>query len=383
MMRRARRWTRSTTRLCYLLHPARRTYPYSSTGRTSARKASTAVTEGEESHGDFVEKMSTAVTEGEHRDCVRKTSAAGTEREHRDCGRKTSTSGTGEHRDCVRKTSTSATGGHRDCGRKTSTAGTEGEECNRDCVRKTSTAVTEGENKEANTHVMEEYIKDESRRNKVHELETHVSPTTCTSDAMTRNMEAKHAVNSDISEDEVERALQMTEESAPSPTEGIPAKLLKKGGEGMVRALHYLLQRAWRYVIHPTSFKQDPKVLMPKPNKENYNNTKSYRPITLQSIISKLLQRIISNRLVWLLEAKEKLADTQDAYRKQRTCTQTVLRMVQDIQEAWQSGESVVLVVMDLESCYERIWRESLILKLYNVGVNRRLLVNIQEFKTD
>ncbi|KAI8518106.1 hypothetical protein Bbelb_041230 [Branchiostoma belcheri] len=88
---------------------------------------STAGTEGEECRRDCVEKMSTALTEGEHRDCDRKTSTAGTEGEE-------------SHRDCVEKMSTASTEGeHRDCGRKTSTAGTEGEECRRDCVEKIST----------------------------------------------------------------------------------------------------------------------------------------------------------------------------------------------------------------------------------------------------
>ena len=47
-------------------------------------------------------------------------------------------------------------------------------------------------------------------------------------------------------------------------------------------------------------FKQekiDPKILLPKPNKDNYNMTNSYRPITLESVIGKLLERVIDFRL--------------------------------------------------------------------------------------
>ncbi|KAI8498547.1 hypothetical protein Bbelb_237490 [Branchiostoma belcheri] len=105
--------------------------------RDCGRKTGTAGTEGEECRRDYVEEMSAAVTEGEHRDCDRKTGTAGTEEKSA-----TETVGRtqrlwqedeyswnrGEEcrRDCVEKRSTALTEGeHRDCGRKTSTEGEE------------------------------------------------------------------------------------------------------------------------------------------------------------------------------------------------------------------------------------------------------------------
>ena len=51
----------------------------------------------------------------------------------------------------------------------------------------------------------------------------------------------------------------------------------------------------------PAGFKRDPNIMVPKPNKESYNNTKAYRPITLESIIGKQMERIVKNRLIWKL----------------------------------------------------------------------------------
>ncbi|KAI8490397.1 hypothetical protein Bbelb_316650 [Branchiostoma belcheri] len=45
--------------------------------------------------------------------------------------------------------------------------------------------------------------------------------------------------------------------------------------------------------------KQDTKILIRKPGKDNYNQIKSYRPITLSSVLGKIMERVVNNRLTW------------------------------------------------------------------------------------
>lgn len=52
----------------------------------------------------------------------------------------------------------------------------------------------------------------------------------------------------------------------------------------------------------PEEFKLDPKVMLPKPGKSDYNTVRSYRQITLESVIGKVMERVICSRLVWKLE---------------------------------------------------------------------------------
>ena len=54
--------------------------------------------------------------------------------------------------------------------------------------------------------------------------------------------------------------------------------------------------------------------MLSKPGKSDYNTMRSYRPITLESVIGKVLERIICNRLVWKLEVDGGIASTQAAY---------------------------------------------------------------------
>ena len=64
----------------------------------------------------------------------------------------------------------------------------------------------------------------------------------------------------------------------------------------MTRGLHYIIQESWSRGIIPDAFKLDPKIMLPKHGKSDYNSVRSYRPITLESAIGKVKERVICKR---------------------------------------------------------------------------------------
>ena len=113
--------------------------------------------------------------------------------------------------------------------------------------------------------------------------------------------------------------------------------------------------------------------MLPKPGKSNYNTVRSYRPITLESVIGKVMESVSNKRLVWKLEVEEGVAKTQFAFRKQKYCVQTVLRICNSVSEARNKNENTVVTVVDFESSYERIWRAGLLKKASTYCISRRL----------
>ena len=106
--------------------------------------------------------------------------------------------------------------------------------------------------------------------------------------------------NSDIIIEEVEAAISASScNSAPSPEEQIFYIYLKKGGDAVVRGLYYIIQKSWSTGVIPEAFKLDPKIMLPKPGKSDYNSVRSYRPIALESVLGKIMERVNCKRLVW------------------------------------------------------------------------------------
>ena len=190
--------------------------------------------------------------------------------------------------------------------------------------------------------------------------------------------------NSNILVEEVEAAVDaLAGYSAPNPEEQVFNIMLKKGKESVAKGLHYIFQKCWTTGVLPDAFKQDAKVMLPKPGKTNYNTVRSYRPITLESVVGKVMERVITCRLVWKLEVDGGVAETQNAFRRQKSCVQSVLRVTNSMSEAKAKKESTVLAVMDYESCYERIWRAGLLHKASKIGINGRMWLYLKNFLWD
>ena len=85
----------------------------------------------------------------------------------------------------------------------------------------------------------------------------------------------------------------------------------------------------------------------------------------------------------WKLEVEQGVAVTQNAYRRQKSCVQAVLRVANSLSEARAKKEHSVLAVIDYESCYERIWRAGLLHKASKVGIDGRMWLYIKNFLCD
>ncbi len=97
--------------------------------------------------------------------------------------------------------------------------------------------------------------------------------------------------NTDLSLSEVNSAIDcICEDTAPNPDENINPRMIKKAGTGFRIALLRLFQLYWSQGKFPDKFEEYHKNPIPKPDKENYNLTTSYRPITFGSLIDKIME---------------------------------------------------------------------------------------------
>ena len=101
-----------------------------------------------------------------------------------------------------------------------------------------------------------------------------------------------------------------------------------------------------------------------KPGKAADDPTK-YRPIALLSIMYKLLERIIYNRI------KEPIDDEtpveQAGFRENRSCVEQVLALTTHIEAGFENKLKTALALIDLSSAYDTIWRMGFMWKFYLV----------------
>ncbi|KZS04179.1 Uncharacterized protein APZ42_032922 [Daphnia magna] len=89
----------------------------------------------------------------------------------------------------------------------------------------------------------------------------------------------------------------------------------------------------------------------------------SYRPVSLTSFLGNTLERILSNRLHWYLDAKGFINVSQAGFRKGCNMTDHIAELDSDIQLSCNIKQCTVSTFLDTKTAYDTVWIQGLIYK--------------------
>ena len=119
----------------------------------------------------------------------------------------------------------------------------------------------------------------------------------------------------------------------------LPTWLLKGCAELLTPVLRDIINQSLDTGTVPTSFKTAYIIPLLKKSDLDPADVKSYRPISNLSIISKLLERVVSEQLVKYLKDNDLLPDLQSAYRVNHSTETAVLKVLSNILLALDTGD--------------------------------------------
>ena len=93
-------------------------------------------------------------------------------------------------------------------------------------------------------------------------------------------------------------------------------------------------------------------------------DVKSYRPISNLSIVSKLLERVVSGQLMKYLKDNDLLPDLQSAYRVNHSTETAILKVLSDILLALDAGDLAMLNLLDLSAAFDSVDHDTLLRRL-------------------
>ena len=133
-------------------------------------------------------------------------------------------------------------------------------------------------------------------------------------------------MNKDISDAEVIGTFGKGSDTAGP--DGISAKLIDEADRGVMHeCLTLLWNVAWKEGYFMESWKQENRVVLPKPGKDDYGECNAYRTVSITSCLGKRFELFTVNRLMDLLESSNFDMD-QFAYISGRSTTQAVVEKV-------------------------------------------------------
>lgn len=95
----------------------------------------------------------------------------------------------------------------------------------------------------------------------------------------------------------------------------------------------------------------------------------NYRPITLLTTISKIVEKVMNKRLVSYLESKNLLSGNQFGFRSGKSTEDAVMKLTSLVTEHVDRGEKCVGVFLDLQKAFDTVCIPILLARLENMGV--------------
>ncbi|CAG2222079.1 unnamed protein product [Mytilus edulis] len=89
--------------------------------------------------------------------------------------------------------------------------------------------------------------------------------------------------------------------------------------------------------------------------KPNYNLPSSYRPISLTSVVAKLMERIITYRLEGFVEMNNIMDQEQEGFRHFRGTTNALLSLTQAIFNGFNKDKTTIVIFIDFEKAYDSV----------------------------
>ncbi|GFX90539.1 putative RNA-directed DNA polymerase from transposon BS [Trichonephila clavipes] len=132
--------------------------------------------------------------------------------------------------------------------------------------------------------------------------------------------------------------------------------MLRHLSESSILSLLSLFNRIWETQVFPTQWCHAHVLPLPKPGKDP-TSANNYRPIALTSCLSKLMEGIVSARLMFHLESHNLLSPLQSGFRKSRSTTVNLLRLETFIREAFVKKQYNISVFFDIKKAYDMSWR--------------------------
>lgn len=166
--------------------------------------------------------------------------------------------------------------------------------------------------------------------------------------------------------------------SSPGP-DGITYSMIKHLPQESVDHLLKIYNFIWTNRSYPRQWKKSLVIPILKQN-SNKTDPKNYRPISLSNCLSKVLQKMVNQRLLWFLESNELLNKHQSGFRQGRSTTEQIINLESEIQTAFRYKQHLIAIFLDIEKAYDTVWKYNILSSMKEFGLEGNILHFAQNF---
>lgn len=155
--------------------------------------------------------------------------------------------------------------------------------------------------------------------------------------------------------------------------------MMKKLPAHMLQILCNIYNACIHLKYFPKDWKHSSIILLPKPGK-NTREPENHRPISLLPTMSKILEKIILNRINPFLI---NLPNQQYGFRNKLSTSKQLLRLINFIAQGFYKKCATATVFLDVAKAFDRVWHAGLIVKLQSFGLPTDIIQLLNSYLTN
>uniref|UniRef100_A0A8C6LUY9 Reverse transcriptase domain-containing protein n=1 Tax=Nothobranchius furzeri TaxID=105023 RepID=A0A8C6LUY9_NOTFU len=186
---------------------------------------------------------------------------------------------------------------------------------------------------------------------------------------------------SPVSSDEIRNIINKCINKRSTDCDGLDITLIKNIIESIIHPLTYICNLSFATGTFPNRMKIAKVIPLHKSgDKHIFSN---YRPISLLSQFSKILEKLYIARLDRFLINEEILNDSQYGFRTNHSTSMALMELTEEISEALDKKNHLISIFIDLKKAFDTVDHTILIKKLCKYGIKGMALKWITSYLTD
>ena len=162
--------------------------------------------------------------------------------------------------------------------------------------------------------------------------------------------------------------------------DGFHPKLLRECADELSEPLSIIYALSYEEGSLPQDWKQAN--VTPIFKKGNKNEASNYRPVSLTSVVCKVMESIIRDELIKVTEANGIFPDEQHGFRTGRSCRTNLLETFEEWTKLIDKGSGFDAIYLDFRKAFDTVPHRRLIHKLASYGFDQSLIAWIESFLT-